>query len=266
MHNHKTRYNGIILALTAAILSDVSIAAKPANNSQHLKSNSTYLSTNSSYFDLKHGHAVVQLGGFWGDQGEAQDINIEGLVGNHYTLNNHNLSNGLVGLGYYLDGLAYDRFQLAYGLNAFYLGGTSVNGDVLQEHLYSNLYYHYDIQNTPLYWDAKAIVKTNSEKYNLTLDAGIGPNFMRTSNYSETPLDAYTIPDDAFSAHNNVTFSATAGVGLRFNNIFGTAPLECGYRFFYLGKGQLASNNTQLINTVTTGNTYANALLCAITL
>jgi hypothetical protein len=210
----------------------------------------------------------VQLGGFWANQGKAQNINIEGLVGNHDTFEsaNHNQSNGLVGLGYYIDGFHHEKFQLIYGLNAFYLGSTSVSGDITQEQLFTNLSYHYDIQHTPLYLDAKAIIKTNSERYNLTLDAGIGPNFMRTSNYSEVPLNDYTLPDNAFSSHNNVEFSATAGVGLRWNNIFGSVPLECGYRFFYLGQGQLASSNHQIINTLQTGNTYANALLCSVTL
>ena len=269
MRSNPTKYNGIMLVLLSALYSTATISAvKPVNNTHAPQSNGTYSSTSPSYFDLSHGHTVIQLGGFWASQGEAQDINIQGLVGNHYafTSNNHNQSNGLVGLGYYLDGFHYDHVQLNYGLNVFYLGPTSVSGDVIQEQLYSNLNYHYKIQHTPLYLDAKAIIKTNSERYNVTLDVGVGPNFMRTSNYSETPLDVYTIPDNAFSAHNNVAFTATAGLGFRLNNIFGEKPLECGYRFFYLGKGQLARNNDQLINTVVTGNTYANALLCSVTI
>ena len=56
-----------------------------------------------------------------------------------------------------------------------------------------------------------------------------------------------------------------AGIGLRLNNIFDKAPLECGYRFFYLGQGQLKMNDNQLLNTVKTGNTYANAIICSVT-
>jgi len=72
------------------------------------------------------------------------------------------------------------------------------------------------------------------------------------------------VPDNAFSSHNNVTFTAMAGVGLKLNNIFGRAPLECGYRFFYLGQGDLSKNTDQLLNTLKTGNNYANALICSV--
>ena len=262
-----TKCKSIILVISSALLSEASIAAPyiPAKNTSTASSNVTSIFAPLSS-KQRQGHAVIQLGGFWANQGEAQDINIQGLVSNHYSVDNQNDGNVLVGVGYYLNGLSHDRFQLAYGLNAFYLGATSVSGDVIQEHLYSNLSYHYDNQNTPIYLDAKAIINSNSEEYNLTLDAGIGPNFMRTSHYYETPNAYYTIPDNAFTSNTSVTFSATAGVGLRLNKIIGKTPLECGYRFFYLGKGQLAKNSDQLINTISTGNTYNNALLCSITI
>ncbi len=216
-------------------------------------------------FDLRHGSVPIQLGGFLSSQGKAQDININTLVGNQYTVSNHNQTNGLFGIGYFVNGLDKDRFQLSYGINGFYLGATPVSGSIIQEHFLTNLAYHYKIQNTPVYLAAKAKVKTNNEKYNVTFDAGIGPNFMRTSHYNETPLESMTLPDNAFVAHNNVAFTATAGIGLRFNDIFGKAPFECGYRFFYLGQGQLQMNNDQLLNTIKTGNTFANAILCSVT-
>lgn len=217
-------------------------------------------------FDLKKGHLVIQGGGFWSSQGKNQAINILYLSGNQYTVNNRNPGNGLFGLGYYLDGFNKSRWDLAYGLNAFYLGSTSVSGTIVQEQLYTNLMYSYKTQNIPLYVAAKAKIKTNNEKYNVMIDVGIGPNFMRVSQYNETPLTSYSQPYNNFTAHNNVAFSATAGIGLRLNNVFGKTPLECGYRFFYLGQGQLAINNNQYLNALKTGDTFANAIVCAVTI
>ena len=216
-------------------------------------------------YEQSHRHVVVQLGGYWGSQGLAQDINIKGLVGNQYTLTNNNSGNGLFGLGYYIDGPDKDRFQLGYGINGFYLSTTPVNGTIILEHFLTNFNYSYDIQHIPVYMAAKAIIKNNHQKYNMTLDAGIGPNFMRVSNYNESPLTDGALAKANFAAHNNVTFSAMAGVGVRLNNTFGQAPLECAYRFFYLGQGQMQINNNLYQNTLKTGSTYANAILCSIT-
>src|SRR3990167_3529693 len=87
---------------------------------------------------LKHGHAVLQLGGYWGTQGKTQHINIQGLIGDEFTTNNNdNKSNGLVGLGYFLDGQDKDLFTISYGINAFYLAKTAITGDVVQENLFT---------------------------------------------------------------------------------------------------------------------------------
>lgn len=56
-------------------------------------------------------------------------------------------------------------------------------------------------------------------------------------------------------------FSATVGFGVKMNYVFGPAPLECGYRFFYLGQGKLEASSNQALNTLNTGSVYANALL-----
>ena len=271
MNIYTTNYSktALALGLFLALSTEAAFASNQSvNTTPDSKSNHNFLSAIPSSFNLKHGHTIVQLGYYWSAQGKNQDININSLVGNQYVdanVNNHSPSNGLFGIGYFVDGLEKDRFQLSYGINAFYLAGTPVTGSIVQEHSFTNLSYSYDIQHIPLYFAAKAKVKTNSEKYNITFDAGIGPNFMRTSQYNETPLTTYTIPDNAFAAHNNVAFTATAGVGLRLNDIFGRSPLECGYRFFYLGQGQLAMNNDQLLNTIKTGNTFGNAIVCSVT-
>ncbi|PJD93034.1 MAG: hypothetical protein CK423_08095 [Legionella sp.] len=60
------------------------------------------------------------------------------------------------------------------------------------------------------------------------------------------------------------TFSATAGIGMTIDHVFGTAPLEGGYRGFYLGQGRFNKNTNQLLNTLSTGSDYANVLMCAV--
>lgn len=218
---------------------------------------STAISSNPS-------HTVIQLGGFWAEQGKAQVINIQGLSGNQYTVHNNNPSNGLIGLGYFIDGLEQERAQLAYGLNLFYLGPTNVQGYIFEEQRYNNLAYTYKIRHMPLYLEAKAKIKTPKEAYNVTFDAGIGPNFMRAGSYQETALNAFTLPDNAFISQTKVNFTATAGAGIRINQVLGNAPIELGYRFFYLGEGQLSINNNQLMNTLKTGHIFSNAIVCSI--
>lgn len=218
-----------------------------------------------SAMGLKHGMIPVQLGGFISSPGTSQHINIEGLVGNLYTVQDHHTSNGLFGIGYYMHGADKERFELNYGINGFYFGKSSVSGSVVQEDLFTNLTYNYSIHNLPVYLAAKAIVKNTNKQYNVTLDAGIGPNFIKTSHYSEGALNSFSLPSNGFAGDSRVAFSAMAGIGVRLNEIFGKAPLECGYRFFYLGAGQLNPTNNQILNRIKTGNNYANGFICSVT-
>lgn len=225
----------------------------------------TAFATPKTAFDLnalKQGETLLQLGGFWINQGRAQHINIQSLVGSQYTLDSKQQSNGLVGLGYFIHGLDSTHYQLAYGLNIFYLAPTTINGYIRQEQLYQNLSYNYTIQHLPLYLAAKTNIETKLNNYQFTLDAGIGPNFMRLHDYQETPLNSTTIASNTFSAHNSTEFSVTAGIGIRAIE----APLECGYRFFYLGAGQLTRNNNLLNNSLKTGSAFANAIVCSVML
>ncbi len=213
-----------------------------------------------------HAKKSIQVGGFVAHQGTAQDINIEGLVGDHFSVSNHNPSNALVGAGYYVDGQETDRFNLSYGINAFYLPKTTVSGLVTQEKQVTNLSYQYSITHYPIYFGAKALIKNKkSDRYTVTLDAGLGPNITSTSSVTETSLDGFTIPDKTYSGRTTATFSAMAGLGIQMNNAFGQTPLECGYRFFYLGQGAFNSLSNQLLNGFNTGHNYANALVCTLT-
>lgn len=212
-----------------------------------------------------HGHFRIQLGGYWGVQGNPQQININGLIGDYFSVTNKHDSNGLFGVGYYVNGQDKDKYDMSYGLNWFYLAKMMVAGTVLQENLFENLSYRYHVTSYPLYAMAKSNIKTKSPDYGIYVDAGIGPNFMTTSDFREMPLNNnYTIPDNIFSGKTTTTFSATAGIGLTFNNIVGKAPLECGYRFFYLGQGHFNVLSDQVINGLNTGSSYANALVCSL--
>lgn len=87
-------------------------------------------------------------GGFFGaSQGKEQHVDIDGLIGNDYTVDNNSQISGLVGVGLYFNGPSYNWFQLSYGVDAFYLGKTTVRGDIIQEDLFTNLSYKYSIQN-----------------------------------------------------------------------------------------------------------------------
>lgn len=73
-----------------------------------------------------------------------------------------------------------------------------------------------------------------------------------------------TLPDQIFKGHTTAVLSATAGVAIQLENVFGKIPVECGYQFFYLGDGQLSKKSNQVLSTLATGPTYANAVLCTV--
>jgi len=216
-------------------------------------------------FNLKRGHVVVQLGGYYSTQDKTQHVDIEDLIGDDFTVSDNHRVNGLIGLGYFLDGQDKKKFKMSYGVNFFYLPNVSVSGDVIQENLFANLSYGYGITHYPLYAIAKSTMDLNAERYALTVDGGAGFNFMNTSGFHEASIDSHvTMPDHIFSGKTTTTFSATAGVGIKFNNVFGRAPLECGYRFFYLGQGNFNVLANQVITILNTGPVYANAVICSI--
>jgi hypothetical protein len=256
-----TNNNVALLVVLFALVSSTTLAASqpipnpPSSHSHFLPPLST----------LKAGHALIQLGGFWSSQGASQHININGLIGDTFSVTKHDDGNALVGLGYFIEGQARGPLAMSYGVNGFYLARTSVSGTVTQENLFTNLSYGYHLTHYPVYAMAASTIPLKSTKQSLTLDVGIGPNFMPAGGFQESSLDnGVSLPDNAFSGHTTTTFSATVGLGIRINNVFGKVPLECGYRFFYLGQGHFNTETNQLQNTLNTGNTYANALLCGI--
>jgi len=228
----------------------------------------TVVNDNPSFLTiLTHGHLVLEIGGYQGIQGNAQHINIQDLAGDTFTVNNRHEYNAFVGAGYFVDGHDLGDFNMSYGVNAFYLAPTTVSGNVIQEDQFTNLSYYYKVSHYPVYLMAKSTINLNSPLA-LTLDVGIGPNFMRTYDFQENSLDGgITLPDNSiFSANITPTLSATIGTSLKINNALGQLPLELGYRFFYLGQGHFKTSNNQVLNELNTGKTYANALFLAISI
>jgi len=220
----------------------------------------------SSFADkLTHGQFLLQLGAFnMSNQGKPQQINIQDLIGDYFSVSSGQNQNALVGLGYFIDGQTYNRWNLLYGIDAFYLMQTTVSGKVTQEQLFTNLSYSYDVTNTPVYATVKGLYDLN-DRYHVTLDLGAGPNFMKTSGFSEQSLDGgVTVGDQIFSSKNNVTFSAMAGIGVRMDHVIEQLPVECGYHLFYLGRGEFNTKTNQVLNTLKTGNSYAQSLSCGI--
>ena len=207
---------------------------------------------------------VLELGGFLATQGMEQDVGITGLIGNHYSIDRKSTANFLLGLGYYWEAVEKGSLQTSLGINAFYFAPTAVQGNITQEKMFTNLSYRYSTSHYPVYLAAKRVLKTNSF-CDVTLDFGLGANIIQTYGYKENSLDnGVTIPDNSFSGTTRAAFSVTAGAGMLFNNVVGSLPLEVSYRFFYLGKSHLRPNNSQILDSLQTGNIYANALMVSL--
>lgn len=210
------------------------------------------------------GGPVVEVGWFTANQGKSQHINIEGLIGDDFSVTKSSDQNFLLGLGYYFNGLDRSRISLLYGINAFYLAPTEVKGKVTQENLFTNLSYKYSRTNYPIYFTTKSLIHCN-KRFDVVLNLGLGPNIVNVWGFKEKSLDeGITIPDEnTFSGNTTVAFSAVAGLGWRIN-VLKKLSFEINYRFFYLGEGKFRKNNDQIKNNLHTGNSYANALLFSI--
>lgn len=220
-------------------------------------------------------HLQFQLGDLYiAPAPNNQHIRIQGLIGDEFTtyyssrLTNRN--NIMFGLGYFVDGPCKNNIDLFYGVNAYYLGRLNVTGTVTAESLFTNLSYKYTQTNIPIYLSGKAEFHNDSPEWDdliVTFDIGIGPN-IQPSTFQESSLDGITIPDNIFAGKNNlssISFSATVGAGLKIKDAILNWPLECGYRFFYLGQNGLEKQTNQVINTLAVPY-YAQAVICSVTL
>ncbi|MDR3442679.1 MAG: hypothetical protein P4L65_06635 [Legionella sp.] len=250
MHFNKVKYGAFALTVLSTFNSTVSIAG----------------TMGTAATDSRKGHFIAQIGGYGADQEATQTIRLpQNVFSSRYTVDSSNQGSGLVGVGYFFNGpLLLEHAQLTYGANAFFLGQTSVNGRIVENNL-RNFAYRYNIQHLPLYFAAKALINTNYDKFKLALDAGIGPDFMSLSGYREVALNS-SIARRPFSDTNQAIFSATAGISIRFSPSPESLPIECGYRFFYFGQGQFDIRSHQANNALQTGNGYANAVVCGVSI
>lgn len=209
----------------------------------------------------RNGHFEFQIGGFDAYQGKAQHVDIAGLIGDNFSVTHHHDQSVLFGAGYLFNGYCSPKYNLYYGINAFYLTPTRVKGNVTQENLFTNLSYQYSVTNIPIYLAGKAVFNVPSPNFSLTLDGGLGVNILQTCDFSEKSLDGgITLPDRAFSGKTVEQFSAMVGFGLQVNHAIASMPVEIDYRFFYLGNGSL-NKISPVLDNLKTRNAYANALV-----
>jgi len=222
------------------------------------------LASTQVYSYQLNGHFLLEGGGYSSTQGQSQQVDISGLIGDRFNVTNRHDTNTVFGVGYLVEGLKTGRFGIDYGINAFYLAKTKVSGTITQELVFTNLAYDYYVSHLPVYLFAKAYVNTNYSNLALTVDAGVGPNFMNTNLYNDTSLDGITLPDNAYIGNFSTTvFSAMAGIGLKFN-VMNQLPVEIGYRYFYLGEGYFNPRTSAILNKLQTGNNSAQALIITI--
>lgn len=208
-------------------------------------------------------HANIHVGTFRSTLGGDQQIEINLLPSAGYTATKTGNWNALFGVGLLKNYTGFEQ-SFSYGVAAFYLPETSVAGQIYQANLFNNLAYSYNMTSVPIYAIAKKYFHFMKTEQQFVIDAGIGPNILSLSNYNESLNNPMTVPDNAYKSHVNTTFSATAGVSLRLNSLFRNAPIECGYRFFYLGSGMLGIKNDQYLTQLSTGPNYANAATCTV--
>lgn len=208
----------------------------------------------------------IEAGIYASSPGRGQFIGIQDLVGDYFSIYHKNKWNYLLGAGVFIDGYDYAHYHLLYGINVFYLNNISVTGNITQENLFTNLKYRYQVTHYPLYAMGKIVINTRNEKLDIIVDAGIGPNFLQTTDFGEHSLDhGVTLPEKAFRGQTQVVFSATLGAAFRINDVFPDCiPLEIGYRFFYLGQGELKKRSNQILNNLKTDTIYANALVASV--
>lgn len=227
---------------------------------------SSYAAWQDSFSLLQQGNLSLQIGDVETHQGRDQFVDIDGLIGDRFTVTKHDDNNAVLGAAYYLPSMPIRNIDVRYGLSVFYLVDTEVKGNVIQEDIFENLAYRYKVMNFPIYFSAKTAFDTSVDWLGVNLDAGIGPNVIYARKFKETSLDGITLPDDAYHSNATADFSATIGAGLVFKNALGcNIPLEIDYRFFYLGEGHLAKSTSQINQDLRTGHSYANALIVSFT-
>jgi len=219
------------------------------------------LSTPATHaFHLPPGQLNLSLGGAYITQGQDQLININKTFGNIYAVSQESDTVFLAGAGYLFNVFEKAPVDISLGASVYYLSLAKVQGVIYLERTFPNLAYEYKTTNVPLYAHAKGVWKGQDERVSLVVDAGVGPNFIKTQDYHERSIDGgVTIPNQAFRGETEVKLSAMAGIGLRMNHIWKDKSLEVGYKYFYLNEGKL-NPRPQVLNHLKTSNADAHAL------
>jgi len=199
----------------------------------------------------------LDVGYFNAREGKLQHINMADLIGNDYTLNSSTQQNVLVGAGFYVPSHFKDT---ELGVHIFYFNTTGVSGSIIQEgYFFNNLDYNYNVINTPIYISGQKQFHFSNLPRSIIIHAGVGPNIISLYNYSERPLNRYSLSSHTFTSSTRAQFSVNAGLGLRLSNQF-----ELSYQFFYFGKSQLTPKNSGVLNALQTNNMYANSLVLSL--
>ena len=208
----------------------------------------------------------VFLGGTRGTVGEAQHVDIEGVIGDYFSIEDGKINGGIIGFTHYLESKEFDsdHFSLDYTLSVFYFPEKRVSGFVTQENLVTNLDYEYTLANVGSYVGIRVMNNRDASRFNYAFNLEFGMVQIITDGFVERSLTPYSVPDFIFKGKTTSSFSANTGVAARLNDVFGGNTLECGYRFFYLGKGSLATRNDRVANGLSTGQNYTNAFLCSL--
>lgn len=146
-----------MLSILACFSTQIVLASQATRNKVSLKNLTATSSSNLSQFNPRRAHFVLQVGGFNASQGKSQNIDIDGLIGDRFTVTNGDDQNILVGLGFFVDGFSNCHASTMFGLNAFYLAKTFVKGNIIQEQEFTNLDYRYSVSNYPIYFAAKTL-------------------------------------------------------------------------------------------------------------
>jgi hypothetical protein len=146
------------------------------------------------------------------------------------------------------------------------MGRTKTSGKIFQELMFPNLSYEYNISHFSIYATTKMQTMNFNPAYDMNVNVGVGPNFISSYKYHEKSLDSATLLNNSFANHTTTNLSFNIGVGIKMHKLLDNQPLECGYKFFYLGEGSLKKNNSQILNRLKTGNLHASAITCTFTI
>lgn len=212
----------------------------------------------------RHPELEVYAGSAWLNLGTSQFVPIDGLIGDTFFSSSSAKSHGVVGMALNMDALELEneKIKVQYHFSAFFVPTTTISGNVTQENLVTNLSYSYSVYSISTLFGLKVTSKPFEKNFYLTGDLGLGFNYIYSSEFREHPLVPYAIPDNIFSygANKVFDFAITTGFGIKMTTVIPRMDFTLGYRFLYLGEGNLPTTNTLVHTSFKTGYGYLNAI------